>query len=207
MDLYFSPLACSMATRIALYEAGKTANFLNVKRLPEGSDFLAINPMGLVPVLRTDGGVIITENAAILQHVAGLFPEAGLMPADPLQAARARQWLSFVGTELHKAVFAPVFDRKAPETVKAYAVARAEKPLVVLDRALGGRDVLLDAFSVADAYLFTVLNWAQATPIDLARFPAVAAYHARLGKRESIARAVAEELALYLEEQAREKAA
>ncbi len=83
MDLYFSPLACSMATRIALYEAGATANYLEVDPRTkvvqnDGSDFLKVNPLGLVPTLRTDDGVVLTENAAILQYVADRFPQSHL---------------------------------------------------------------------------------------------------------------------------------
>ena len=85
MDLYFSPLACSMATRIALYEAGEAATYLEVDPKTkvvqkDGSDFRQVNPLGLVPTLRTDDGTVLTENAAILQYVADRFPKAGIGP-------------------------------------------------------------------------------------------------------------------------------
>src|ERR1043165_3808759 len=123
MDLYFSPLACSMATRIALYEAGADANYLEVdpqtKRVrADGSDFLAINPLGLVPTLRTDDGTILTENAAILQYVAEHFPSAGISANSAEERSRLHQWLCFIGTELHKALFVPLLDKKAPAEVK-----------------------------------------------------------------------------------------
>src|SRR3954470_11231137 len=100
MDLYFSPLACSMATRIALYEAGAGANYLEVdpktKRVQEdGSDFRTINPLGLVPTLRTYDGVILTENAAILQYVADQFPDTGIAASSGLERSRLHQWLCF----------------------------------------------------------------------------------------------------------------
>ena len=115
MDLYFSPLACSMATRIALYEAGADARYIyrdRNKRLPDGSDFLQINPLGMVPTLRTDEGDLLTENGAILQYVAERFPGANLAPASGIARARLQQWLSFIGTELHKAIFIPLLDQQ-----------------------------------------------------------------------------------------------
>src|SRR5690349_7944698 len=105
MDLYFSPLACSMATRIALYEAGESANYLEVDPKSkvvqkDGSDFRQVNPLGLVPTLRTDDGTVLTENAAILQYVADRFPDARISAASGIERIRLHQWLCFVGTVL-----------------------------------------------------------------------------------------------------------
>src|SRR5215475_11807716 len=123
MDLYFSPLACSMATRIALYEAGADATYLEVDPKTkvvqnDGSDFRKVNPLGLVPTLRTDEGTVLTENAAILQYVADRFPKADLGTSSSLERSRLHQWLCFVGTELHKGLFVPLLDRKAAPEVK-----------------------------------------------------------------------------------------
>lgn len=213
MDLYFSPLACSMATRVALYEAGAEANYLEVdpptkKVLNDGSDFRNVNPIGLVPTLRTDEGVVLTENAAILQYVADRFPQSGLGAAAGIDRTRLHQWLCFIGTELHKGLFVPVLDRKAPEEAKAYVLEKNLSRLDYLDKYLKGREFLLDHFSVADAYLVTVINWTMATPpIELAKWPNLKAYYERLRQRPSIARAVAEEFELYKAELARKKAA
>lgn len=211
MDLYFSPLACSMATRIALYEAGADAHFIQVdtkaKRTSEGADFLAVNPLGMVPVIRTDDGVLLTENAAILQFVAERFPAAGLAPAGGVERARLQQWLCFIGTELHKYTFVPLLDAKAPEEAKRYARSKVEPRLAYLDDHLAGREFLLDRFSVADAYLTTVLNWGRAMAIDLAAWPSIRDYFGRMRQRPSVARALAEEGQLYAAEQARQKAA
>jgi glutathione S-transferase len=213
MELYFSPLACSMATRIALYEAGNEASYLEVdpktKRLQhDDSDFLAINPLGLVPTLRTDDGIILTENAAILQYVADHLPEAGIAARSASERSRMHQWLCFIGTELHKALFVPLLDKKAAPEVKAYALEKGLSRLDYLNSYLEGRDTLLDHFSVADAYLVTVINWTMATPpIDLAKWPAIKAYYERLRARPSVAKAVAEEFELYKAELARHKAA
>ncbi len=210
MDLYFAPLACSMATRIALYEAGAEAQYIQRdrnKRLPDGSDFCAINPLGMVPVLRTDDGEVLSENAAILQYVAAQFPQAALAPAGGMERARLHQWLSFIGTELHKAVFLPLLRKEAPAEAKSYALSLVDARLAIVEKHLTGREFLLDSFSIADAYLFTVLNWSAATPVKLDRFPAIQAYVARLQTRPSVAKALGEEFALYKAEQARSKAA
>jgi len=213
MDLYFSPMACSLATRIALYEAGATANFLEVDPKTklvqnDGSDFRKVNPLGLVPTLRTDDGTVLTENAAILQYVADRFPQVGLGAGPGMERSRLQQWLCFIGTELHKGLFIPILDKTAPAEMKTHVLGKNLSRLDYLENYLKGRDYLLDHFSIADAYLVTVINWTMATPpIELANWPAVKAYHARLRARPSIARAIAEEFELYKAELARHKAA
>jgi glutathione S-transferase len=212
MDLYFSPLACSMATRIALNEAGASARFIQVdlraKRvLEDGADFLAVNGMGQVPVLRTDAGELLTENPVVLQYVADRFPGAGLAPETGIERYRLQQWLGFTTTELHKAVFVPLLDPKSSEGAKSYAREKAPQRLAHLGKHLQGREFVLDRFTIADAYLATVLNWAQYGGVELAPWPAVHAYYHRMLERPSMARAVAEEMALYKAEQARRSAA
>jgi glutathione S-transferase len=213
MDLYFSPLACSMATRIALYEAGASANFVEVdpktKRVQQdGSDFNAVNPLGLVPTLRTDDGDVLTENAAILQYVADRFPDAGIASGTGFERSRLHQWLCFIGTELHKGLFVPLLTKTAPAEVKTYTLEKYLSRLDYLNTYLKGGEFLLDDFSVADAYLVTVINWTMATPpIDLAKWPEIKAYYDRTLKRPSVAKAIAEEFVLYKAELARHKAA
>ncbi|CAN95128.1 MULTISPECIES: glutathione binding-like protein [Sorangium] len=207
MKLYFAPLACSLATRIAFYEAGAEVSYVEVdlktKRTEGGADYRAIHPLGFVPALEIEGGEILAENAAILQLVADRFPQAELAPRDPLGRARLQQWLGFIGSELHKAVYMPLLDKTASAEVKAHALAGAPRRLGWVADRLEGREFLLDRFSVADAYLFAVLNWSVVTPIDLKSWPALAAYHARLHGRPSVARAFAEEREGYFREQAR----
>jgi len=213
MDLYFSPLACSMATRIALYEAGADANYLEVDPRTklvqkDGSDFREVNPLGLVPTLRTDDGQVLTENAAILQYVADRFPQAGMSTGPGIERTRLQQWLCFIGTELHKGLFSSMLDRKAPPEVKAYILGKSLPRFDYLENYLKGREFLLDHFTVADAYLVTAINWSRATPqIELAKWSAVKAYYGRLSARPSVAKAFAEELELYKAELARHKAA
>jgi glutathione S-transferase len=204
MELFFAPLACSMATRIALYEAGLPATFtavdLKAKRLPDGGDFLAVNPMGQVPVLRTDNGETLTENPVVLQYVADRAPTAGLAPTNGIARYRVQQWLNFITSELHKLVFIPLLDRTSPPGAKEFARSKAEARLAFLEQHLSGRDYLLDRFTIADAYLVTVLNWAKYGGLELAGWPAIDRYFIQLQKRPSIARALAEELGLYQDE-------
>ena len=213
MDLYFSPLACSMATRIALYETGEAVTYLEVDPKTkvvqkDGSDFRKVNPLGLVPTLRTDDGTVLTENAAILQYVADRFPKAGIGTNSQTERSQLHQWLCFIGTELHKGLFVPLLDRKAAPEVKSYVLEKNLSRLDYLENYLKDREYLLDHFTVADAYLVTVINWTMATPpVELAKWPTVKAYFERLRARPSIAKAIAEEFELYKAEIARQKAA
>ena len=203
MDLYFSLLACSLASRITVYEAGAEGEVAltpvdtKAGKTADGQDYLSINPMGLVPALRMADGDILTENAAILPYLADQFPQAKLAPVSGAERSRLTQWLSFVGSELHKGVFAPLLSPTAAPEVKAHALAAAPKRLARLDKHLIGREFLLDQFSVADAYLTTVLNWARFIQMDLTPYPAVAAYFERITARPQVARAMQEEFGLY----------
>jgi glutathione S-transferase len=208
MQLYFSPMACSLATRISLYEAGAQVDYIQVdtktKRMEDGADFFAISPLGQVPTLRTDDGTLLTENTAILPYVASCYPGAGLAPDSGVQRAQLQQWLGFISTELHKAVFVPLLDPKAHPEVKEYAHAKVDLRMNRLQQHLAEREYLLDRFSVGDAYLVTILNWARYCGLDLAPWPVVQAYYERHLQRPSIARAVQEEFALYKEELAKQ---
>ncbi len=176
--------------------------------LKDDSDFYAVNPLGLVPVVRTDDGVILTENAAILQHVAERLADSDIGAKPGIERTRLQQWLCFIGTELHKGLFTPLLGKTVPAEVKAYTLEKYLSRLDYLDKYLTGREFVLDHFSVADAYLTTVLNWSIATPmIDFSKYPAVKDYLERMRKRPSIAKALAEEFELYKAEIARHKAA
>jgi glutathione S-transferase len=211
MHLYFTPMTCSLATRIALYEAGIPASFdevtLATKRLTDGTDYLTINPKGQVPALRTSDGVLLTENAAVLQYVADVAPQAATDVASELvptmsgaERVRLQEWLSYVGTEVHKAVFYTVFHPASPPEAKAFARDVLLPPRFdYLAAHLADRETLLAAWSVADAYLFTTLCWAETAGVDLARWPTLVAYRRRMLARPMIAKAVAEERALRAE--------
>lgn len=201
MKLYFSPLTCSLAPRITCYEAGLDITFIEAdtkrKLCADGRDLLKVSPLGQVPALEIAEGDVLVENAAILQFLAELRPEARLLPSQSDEMRRLRQWLSLIGSELHKVVYTPLLDNSAPEGAKAYALGKAEPRLSWLDQHLASRDFLLEEFSVADAYLFAVLNWSRVAPVRLDAFSALVAYQARIGARPNVARAFSEELALY----------
>lgn len=203
MDLYFSPMACSMATRIAAYEAGAPITFIQVdtkarpKRTQDGAPFLAINPMGQVPVLRAEDGELIYENPVILQYVADRFPAAGLIAPDGPERRRAQAWLGFVASELHARTFGVLLAASAPEDAKALARASVVERFAVLEAHLAGREFLQDRFGVADAYLFVMLVWAGYLKLDFTPYPALSAYRDRLQVRPSVARALGEEFTLF----------
>lgn len=203
MDLYFAPLSCSLATRIALYESGQTAGFhevvLSTKRTRTGADYRAINPKGQVPALVCDDGEILTEGVAILQYVADRAPASGLAPpAGDFARYRLQQWLNFIAAEVHKQVFYTLFNPAVPPEAKTFA---REVALPIrfehLSEHLKNRPFLVgDRFTVADAYLVTALNWAAPGGVDLKRWPALADWHAVQLQRPAVARALGEELAL-----------
>ena len=215
MELFFAPLACSMSARIALNEASAAVKFIEVdthskRMLATGEDYRAVNPLGYVPALRLDDGTVLTENASILQYIADQYPEAELAPppSDRVGRARLRQWLSFIGAELHKGLMTPLLGDKTPPEVKAWTLNKYGPRLAYLDAKAKDREFLLDRFSVADGYLTTVLNWTRATPqIELAAYPNVRAYLERMRARPSIAAALAAEIPLFHAEVARRKAA
>lgn len=200
MQLFFAPLSCSLATRIALYESNQPASFhevvLSTKRLKSGEDYLQINPKGQVPALRTDQGEVLTENSAVLQYVADLAPSSGLAPtAGTLARTRLQQWLNYIATEVHKGVFYLLFNPAVPREAKEFARKSIDARYDFLSSHLQGREYLLDQFSVADAYLVTTLGWATAAGIDLSPWPVLVAYRDRLMARPAVSRAFAEELA------------
>lgn len=208
MNLYFAPLACSLATRIALYEAGATATYTQVdlkthRVLKSGQDFSEITRMAQVPALAIDEKTVLTENTAVLQFVARQFPAARLAPTDGIQYARMQQWLGFIGTELHKVII-PLLDAKAPEGAKEYSRTKLPQRLAVLETHFAHHEFALDTFSIVDAYLTTILNWCGAASVDLKQWPVTHAYFQRMLQRPSIARACGEELTLYKEEQLRQ---
>jgi glutathione S-transferase len=202
MDLYFAPLACSLASRIAIYEAGLEARMhevvLSTKQTRDGQDYSAINPKGQVPALRTSEGEVLTEGAAVLQYLADLKPDSGLAPpAGELDRVRLQAWLNYIGTEVHKGCFYLLFSPESPPEAKAFAKTQLGRKLDYLAEHLTEREVLVgEGFTVADAYLVTVLNWTQAIRVDLADWPALKRYRDRHLRRPAVARALREELAL-----------
>ncbi len=191
MKLFLKPGACSLSPHIVLEELGlpyeTEAVDLKTKRTASGQDFLAINPKGYVPALQLDGGELLTEGPAIVQYLADLAPEKELAPANgTLARYQLQSWLTFIGTELHRSC-SPFFNPAAPQAMKDIARANLERRLAYAAQQLEGRDYLLGAdFSVADAYLFTVLSWFRVVPVDLSAWPVLQAYQARVAARPAV---------------------
>jgi glutathione S-transferase len=202
LQLYFWPMACSLASRIALMEAGLEARYHLVhlwnKRLVEdGSDFWAISAKGAVPVLVLQNGERLTENAAVLQYIADLRPELGLAPP-PGDAERYRlqEWLSFVGTEIHKAFLFPTFWYK-DDAAKAAARERIGKNVTVAASHLADRPYLVSGrFTVADAYLAWSLLLLKRGGVDVANWPSLVGYLERVQARPQVAAAIHHEMEL-----------
>jgi len=194
MKLYYSPGACSLSPHIVLCEAGLPHDLIKVdlktKRTEFGDDFLAINPKGYVPTLRLDEGAVLTEGPAIVQYLADLVPAAGLAPTTgTLERTRLQEWLNFISTEVHKG-FSPLF-RKPPAEWEAVLRETLTRRLAHVATELDRSPFLLgDTFSVADAYLFTVLNWAKWVKLDLTPWPVLGDYLARVAARPGVQKAL-----------------
>jgi glutathione S-transferase len=200
MRLYFKPGACSLASRIILTELGLPYEAHKVdteSALTEGGvDYRKNNSRGYVPALELESGELLTENPAILQFLADTHPEPALAPAyGTLERARLQEWLNFISSELHKA-YSPFFSGRTLEE------AERERVHTVLARRIGdaehrmadGRSYVLgECFSVADAYLFVVLNWSNFIGIDLAAWPHLARYVQRIASRPAVRTALATE--------------
>ena len=198
MKLYYSPGACSLSPHIVLCELGLPHELVRVDlathRTADGEDYTAINAKGYVPALQLDDGQLLTEGPAIVQYLADQKPAAGLLPpAGTLGRARVQEWLTFIGTELHKN-FGALFNPAISADWRAAATANIERRLAFADKALAGSDYLTGAnFCVADAYLFTVVNWTRVLKIDLAAWPALAAFQQRVLTRPAVQAALREE--------------
>jgi glutathione S-transferase len=206
VDLFFSPTVSCLASRITCYESGTHLNFIEVdpitRRTPDGKNYLELSPLGLVPALRLDDGFLLTEHAAILQHLAARSTTSNLNPLPSLDLDRLHQWLQMVGADLREAVSTPLVDGAADATA-THAREFAFASLDFLNDQLTQRHFLLTRFSIADAYLCSVLHWTAPKKIDLSRWPAIEAYYDRMVKRPSVSRAIAEELLLHEAEVAR----
>jgi len=198
MKLYYSPGACSLASHIVAHEAGIPFHIEKVDtatgRTAGDADFRAINPKGYVPALQFDDGQLLTEGPAILQFLADQKPEAGLAPANgTLARYRLQEMLGYINSELHKS-YSPLFKPDTPEATREERKAYLQKRYGVVETILAKQPWLLgDHFTVADAYLFVVTNWAKAVKLDLAEFPALATFQQRVAARPAVQAAMAAE--------------
>lgn len=191
MKLYFTPAACSLAPHIVLREMDAAFELekvdLDKKRTAGGEDFNRINPKGYVPTLRLDDGETLTEVAVILQYLADRKPESGLAPPPgTMERYRLMEWLNFIATEIHKQ-FAPLFNPRITAEWKTNQFNLLARRFDYLSERLDGRSYLMgETFRVADAYLFTVLNWSNLLHVDMAKWPLLQAYQARVAERPAV---------------------
>jgi glutathione S-transferase len=194
MRLYFSPGSCSLSPHIVLRETGTTFELEQVnnqeKKTKSGKDYWTVNPKGQVPCLELDNGDTLTEGPVIVQYVAdqngsGLAGKPGSM-----ERYRIQEWLNFTTSELHK-TFGPILRPTTPDAFKEISRANLGKRFDWIDKELAGKQYLMgDKFSVADAYMFTVMRWTQRINVDLAKWPNIKAYMDRVGARPKVQEAL-----------------
>jgi len=195
MKLYFAPGACSLSPHIVSRELGIPVELKKVntkdKTIEGGGDYWKVNPRGYVPALELDNGQILTEGPAIVQYLADQKPEAGLAPKPgTFERYRLQEWLNFLTSEVHKQ-FSPLFKPNTPDEYKKIAKENIATRFDWLDKQLAGKDYLMGKqFTVADAYLFVLLNWTKFQNIDLAKWPNLAAFQQRVGARPKVQEAL-----------------
>jgi glutathione S-transferase len=207
MKLYYSPAACSLSPHIVSRELGIPVELKKVntkdKTIEGGGDYWKVNARGYVPALELDNGQILTEGPAIVQYLADQKPDAGLAPkAGSIERYRLQEWLNFLTSEVHKQ-FSPLFKPNTPEDYKPIAKQNIATRFDWLDKQLAGKDYLTGRqFTIADAYLFVMLNWTKPTQIDLSKWPNLLAFHKRVAARVKVKEALQAE-GLLPKEQAR----
>jgi glutathione S-transferase len=195
MKLYYSPGACSLSPHIALLEAGiafqPVLASTKTHQLQDGTDYYGINPLGYVPLLELDDGTLLREGPAIVQYIADQAPTKNLAPASgTLQRYRLQEWLTFIGTEVHKG-FSPLFNPATPEEYKAMTKEKLLSRLQWVDGQLASKQYLMgEHFTVADGYLFTVTNWAGRVGVDISGLTHLNAYRERIASRPAVQQAM-----------------
>ena len=191
MKLYYSPGACSLSPHIALCEAGVKFELvkaaLKTHTLADGSDYYQITAKGQVPLLELDDGARLSEGPVILQYIADHAPASGLAPAaGTMERYRVMEWLNFITSELHKS-FSPLFNPAMPQAAKEIFAATLKSKFTYVDARLEGNDYLMgQQFCVADAYLFTITNWAAGVGVDISGFKNIEAFRARMLARPAV---------------------
>ncbi len=196
MKLFYSPGACSLSPHIVLREAGVPFTLektdLKTKKTSEGGDYLAINSKGAVPALQLDDGRVLTEGPAVVQYVADLKPDSRLAPrAGTFERYQLMEMLNYITSELHKS-FGPLFKSDTPADVRKATMENIGKKFdwLAAHQIKDGKFAMGDIFTVADAYLFTILGWTRHVGIDLAKWPVLASYVARVAQRPKVQEAL-----------------
>jgi glutathione S-transferase len=191
MKLYYAPGACSLSPHIVAHEADIELDLekvdLKSKKTASGKDFLTINPKGYVPALELDNGQVLTEGPAIVQYLADQKPNAGLAPPNgTLERYRLQEMLAFISSEIHK-TYGPLFNPQVSPEVREERLEYLRKRFGFIDKALAGKSFLLgERFSVADAYLFVMVRWADYMKLDLSSFGNIKAFQQRAAGRPAV---------------------
>jgi glutathione S-transferase len=195
MKLYYAPGACSLAPHIVAREAGLALDLDKLDfatRITEGGEnFSDVNPKGYVPALRLDDGSVLTEVATLVQYLADQAPQSGLAPANgTLERYRLQEWLTFISTEIHKG-FGPLWNPTTPDAVKQATKEKLFQRFAYVDQQLDGRSYLTgERFTVADAYLFVVVDWTNFHGLSLGDYPNLAAFMDRVAARPKVQEAL-----------------
>ena len=198
MKLYYFPGACSIAPHIVAREAGIALDLekvdLGSRRTATGEDYLAVNPKGYVPALRLDDGSVLTEVSALIQYLADRAPASGLIPAaGTLERYRILEWIGYISTEIHKG-FGPLWNAKLAPEARAAAVTALSHRLDLVEKVLAGQPFLTgERFTVVDAYLFAVASWAPWVKLDMAPWPKLRDFVARVAARPKVQEALGAE--------------
>jgi glutathione S-transferase len=191
MKLYYSPGACSLSPHIVMREAGldfePVLASTKTHKLADGTDYYSINPKGYVPLLELDDGQRLSEGPAIVQYLADKVPHKNLVPAaGTMERYRQIEWLNFIGTEIHNGL-SPVFNPATPDETKKMAKDKVGARLKWVDEQLEGHAYLMgDTFTAADAYLFTVTNWAKPISLDISALKNLGAFRERVAARPAV---------------------
>ena len=195
MKLYFSPGACSLSPNIVAREAGIALELVKVdlgtKKVDVEGDFFAVNPKGYVPALELDDGSVLTEVSAVVQYLADRKPESELVPAASTnERYRMQEMLGYINSEIHKA-YSPLFNPATPAATVEERKAHLKKRYKLIEERLAAREYLFgDRFTAADAYLFTITNWAGFVKLDLSEFANIAAFQKRVAARPAVQEAM-----------------
>ena len=198
MKLFYSPGACSLSPHIVAREAGIDLKLQKVdtktKTVAVAGDYWSVNPKGYVPALELDNGEILTEGPAIVQYLADLKPESNLAPKNGTWGrVRLQEMLNYITSEIHK-TYSPLFNPKVTSEVRQERIEYLRKRYALIDKQLADRQYLFgDQFTVADAYLFVVTNWAKGVSVDLSGFKNLLAFQKRVAARPAVQAAMAAE--------------
>jgi glutathione S-transferase len=204
MKLYYAAGTCSLAAHIVACEVGVALELERVdirKTLhmtASGVDFVQINPAGYVPLLQLDDGSLLSEGAVIVQYLADLNPQSGMMPpAGTLERYRLQSWLNFIATELHKMYSPWLFHPEYGADIQQIAREKVTGRLTLVEGYLTEQGPFLtgEQFTAADAYLFVIVGWSTYAKVDLTPFPILRAFMDQIRSRPMVREALAAERA------------